>query len=217
MFLSLAFLLVFALRIRNSSQNINNAEDHDGKRTMYGSDVYQRAVDVDYESEEPKACRADVKCHTNEMSVSLPKSLLVSIDRENLQLLDPNCTATENSTHFILTTTLAGCGTTSSQTENSLVFSNRVRHVPPMTAVITRAPEVEISFSCHYSKYGFVSTGALRSAKKTNINRAEERDLVFDEDICWNNRFLMYRRSPSCPKESATYTPDEYDQTREDK
>lgn len=134
------------------------------------------------------ACRADVKCHTNEMSVSLPKSLLVGIDRENLQLLDPNCTATENSTHFILTTTLVGCGTTSSQTENSLVFSNRVRHVPPMTAVITRAPEVEISFSCHYSKYGFVSTGALRSAKKTNINRAEERDLVFDEDICWNNR-----------------------------
>jgi len=131
-------------------------------------------------------CGADVKCHTNEMSISLPKSLLVSIDRENLQLLDPTCTATENSTHFVLTTTLIGCGTSSSQTENSLVYSNRVRHVPPGTAVITRAPEVQISFSCHYSKYGFVSTGALRSEKRTNINRAAER--VFDEDICWNNR-----------------------------
>ena len=122
------------------------------------------------------------------MSISLPKSLLASIDRENLQLLDPNCTATENSTHFVLTTTLIGCGTSSSQTENSLVFSNTVRHVPPVTSVITRAPQVQISFSCHYSKYGFVSTGALRGEKRTNINMAAERDPVFDENICWNNR-----------------------------
>lgn len=134
------------------------------------------------------ACGAVVKCHTNEMSISLPKSLLVSIDRENLQLLDPNCSATENSTHFVLTTTLIGCGTSSSHTENSLVYSNRVRHVPPVTAVITRTPEVQISFSCHYSKYGFVSTGALRSEKRTKINWAAERDLASDEDICWNNR-----------------------------
>ncbi|XP_020611543.1 uncharacterized protein LOC110050020 [Orbicella faveolata] len=186
MHLSMAFLMVFALRIGNSCQNINSDEDHDGKYTMHVSDVYQTAVERDYESENPKVCGADVKCHTNEMSISLPKSLLVSIDRENLQLLDPTCTATENSTHFVLTTTLIGCGTSSSQTENSLVYSNRVRHVPPGTAVITRAPEVQISFSCHYSKYGFVSTGALRSEKRTNINRAAER--VFDEDICWNNR-----------------------------
>ena len=133
-----------------------------------------------------------MKCHSNEMSISLPKSSLVSIDRENLQLLDPNCTATENSTHFVLTTTLIGCGTSTSQTENSLVYSNRVRHVPPRTAVITRAPEVHISFSCHFSKYGFLSTGALRGEKRTNINRAAEK--VFDEDICWNNRYSMLAR-----------------------
>ena len=140
------------------------------------------------------ACRADVKCHTNEMSISLSKSLLANIDRENLRLLDPNCTATENSTHFVLTTTLIGCGTSSSQTENSLVYSNRVRHVPPVRAVITRAPEIQISFSCHYSKYGLVSTGALRGEKRTNINRAAERDLAFDEDFCWNNRCGMFVR-----------------------
>lgn len=134
------------------------------------------------------ACGADVKCHANEMSISLPKSLLVSINRENLQLLDPDCTAMENSTHFVLTTALIGCGTSSSQTENSLVYSNRVRHFPPVTAVITRAPEVQISFSCHYSKYGFVSTGALHSEKRANINWAAERDLASDDDICWNNR-----------------------------
>jgi len=150
------------------------------------------------------ACGADVKCYTNEMSISLPKSLLVSINRENLQLQDPDCTAKENSTHFVLTTALIGCGTSSSQTENSLVYSNRVRHVPPVTAVITRVPEVQISFSCHYSKYGFVSTGALRSEKRANIIWAAERDLASDEDICWNNRcdlllhFKLQSFSPRC-------------------
>ena len=140
------------------------------------------------------ACGADVKCHTNEMSITLPKSLLVSIDRENLQLLDPTCTATENSTHFALTTTLIGCGTSSSQTESSLVYSNRVRHVPPVTAVITRAPEVQISFSCHYSKYGFVSTGALSNGRRRNENMEAERDLASDEDVCWNNRCGVFAR-----------------------
>ena len=57
----LAFLLLFALRIGNCSQNINNDEDHDGKCTMYASDVYQRAVEVDYESEEPKGTKISQK------------------------------------------------------------------------------------------------------------------------------------------------------------
>jgi len=215
--LSLAFLIFFALGVRNCSQKDNSEDDHDGKCTIHASDDYQTAMEVDYGRKNVEACGADVKCYTNEMSISLPKSLLVSINRENLQLQDPDCTAKENSTHFVLTTALIGCGTSSSQTENSLVYSNRVRHVPPVTAVITRVPEVQISFSCHYSKYGFVSTGALRSEKRANIIWAAERDLASDEDICWNNRFLVYRHSSTCPKELITYNPDEYDQSREGK
>ncbi len=134
------------------------------------------------------ACGAIVKCHSNEMSISLLKSLLASIDRDNLQLLDPNCSATENSTHFILTTTLIGCGTTSNHTEKSVVYSNRVRHVLPTTAVITRAPEVKISFSCHYSKHGSVSTGAIRSRKRTGTFKMAADDFASNEDLCWNDR-----------------------------
>ena len=51
MHLSLAFLMAFALRIRNSSQNFNSDEDNDGKCTIHASDVYQTAMEVDYESE----------------------------------------------------------------------------------------------------------------------------------------------------------------------
>lgn len=123
------------------------------------------------------------------MSISLPKTLLASIDRENLQLLDPNCTATENSTHFVLTTTLIGCGTSSNHTECSVVYSNIVRHVYPMAAVITRAPEVKISFSCHYSKHGVVSTGPVRSGERTDISKAAARDSAHSEDLCWKQRY----------------------------
>ena len=61
MLLSLAFLLVFALTIGNSSQNVNNDEDHDSKCTMYVSDVYQSAMEVDYESENPKGTKISQK------------------------------------------------------------------------------------------------------------------------------------------------------------
>ena len=115
------------------------------------------------------------------MSISLPKSLLASVDREDLRLLDSNCTATENSTHFVLTTSLIGCGTFSRHTNSSVVYSNKVRQVHPEAAVITRAPEIQISFSCYYSKHGFASTGAIRS-KDTNENFEP------NDELCWNNR-----------------------------
>ena len=61
MYLSLAFVMVFALRIENSSQNINSDEDYDGKCTTYVSDVHQTAVEVDYESENPKGTKTSRK------------------------------------------------------------------------------------------------------------------------------------------------------------
>lgn len=57
----MAFLMVFALRIGNSCQNINSDEDHDGKYTMHVSDVYQTAVEWDYESENPKGTKTSRK------------------------------------------------------------------------------------------------------------------------------------------------------------
>ncbi|KAL9968115.1 hypothetical protein ACROYT_G026447 [Oculina patagonica] len=212
--LSLALFVAVALTIEKSSQDIYSDEDHDGKCTILASDDYHTTLEVNNENNNPKACGAVVKCHPNEMSISLPKSLLASIDRDNLQLLDPNCSATENSTHFVLTTTLIGCGTTSNHTEKSVVYSNRVRHVPPTTAVITRAPEVKIYFSCHYSKHGLVSTGAIRSRKRTDTFKMAADDFASNKDLCWNDRFSLYRRSHTCPAESTAHSPEQHNQQR---
>lgn len=131
-----------------------------------------------------------MKCHPNEMSIFLPKSFLLGVNRQNLRLLDSNCTAKDNGTHFFLTTTLVGCSTSSRHTNDSVVYSNMVRQVFSPTTVITRAPEVRISFSCHYSKHGTVSTGALKRRKGTKMGQREAggQDFASVDNMCRNEQ-----------------------------
>jgi len=93
------------------------------------------------------------------MTIVIPKSLLRGIDREHLQLLNNTCKATETSAHFTLTTLLTGCNTTSKHTPTAIVYSNTVLEAPVAAKdVVTRVRELEIQFSCFFSKYGVVSS-----------------------------------------------------------
>ena len=93
------------------------------------------------------------------MTIIIPKSLLLGIDREHLRLLDTTCKATETSAYFSLTTPLMGCNTTRRHTASTFVYSNTVLEIPVAAKdVITRVRELEIQFSCFYSKYGVVSS-----------------------------------------------------------
>ena len=101
----------------------------------------------------------DVQCNRDNMTIIIPKSLLRGIDREHLRLLDTTCKAKETSALFSLTAPLTGCNTTRRHTPTSIVYSNTVLEIP-VTAkgVVTRVREIEIQFSCFYSKYGVVSS-----------------------------------------------------------
>ena len=93
------------------------------------------------------------------MTIIISKSLLRGIDREHIRLLDTTCQANETSGDFSLTTPLTGCKTTRRQTASAIVYSNAVLEIPvPPEDVITRLREIEIQFSCFYSKYGVVSS-----------------------------------------------------------
>ena len=93
------------------------------------------------------------------MTIIILKSLLRGIDREHLQLLDTTCKATETSAYFSLTTPLTGCKTNSRHTPSTIVYSNAVLEIPVAAEdVVTRVREIEIRFSCFYSKYGVVSS-----------------------------------------------------------
>ena len=101
----------------------------------------------------------DVHCNSSDMTIIIPKSLLRGTDREHLRLLDTACKATETSAYFSLTTPLTGCNTTRRHTASTFVYSNTVLEIPLAAKdVITRVRELEIQFSCFYSKYGVISS-----------------------------------------------------------
>ena len=100
-----------------------------------------------------------VHCNSNNMTITIPKSLVRGLDREHLRLLDTTCRATETKSHFLLTTPLTGCNTTRRHTASTMVYSNAVLEIPVAPKdVITHVREIEINFSCFYSKYGVVSS-----------------------------------------------------------
>ena len=108
------------------------------------------------------------------MTIIIPKSLLRGIDREHLRLLDTTCKAEETSVDFSLTTPLNGCNTTRRQTPTAIVYSNTVLEIPvDAEEVVTRVREIEIQFSCFYSKYGVVSSVGWKPSN---------RKLVFSDE-----------------------------------
>ena len=116
----------------------------------------------------------DVQCSSNNMTIVIPKSLLPGFHREHLGLLGSKCKAEETSTHFSLTTPLTGCNTTRRYTPTAVVYSNTVLEIPEAAEnVVTRVREIEIQFSCFYSKYGVVSSFRWK---------ASNRKLVFSDD-----------------------------------
>ena len=135
-----------------------------------------------------------VRCLQNKMSITIPKPILKGMDREHIRLLDPKCGATENTTHFTLTTALTKCNTTRRHTKSSIVYSNTVLEIPlKNNDIITRVREIEIPFSCYYSN--------KRTATAVGM-RPENRKLVFSEkgegnftivlELFHNKRFEVY-------------------------
>jgi len=204
--LSVALLVTVFSSIKNSSPNLDSDEEVFDQCTIHASEYDQTTLDAAEGKYNSKACSAVVTCHPNQMSISLSKAVLLGVNREELGLMDSNCTATDNGTHFVLTTTLIGCGTSSRHTNKSVVYSNMVRLVLSPTAIITRAPNVKISFSCHYSKYAAVSTGAITNGREQDISETADQEFAHDGEFCWRNSFLFVPRHPTCPAKSTTYT-----------
>ena len=116
----------------------------------------------------------DVQCNSYNMTIIIPKSLLRGLDREHLRLLDTKCKAQETSSHYSLTTPLNGCNTARRLTPTAVVYSNTVLEIPVAAEnVVTRVREIEIQFSCFYSKYGVVSSVGWKPSN---------RKLVFSDE-----------------------------------
>ncbi len=126
------------------------------------------------------------------MTIVIPKSLLRGIDREHLRLLDSKCKAEETTTHFSLTTPLTSCNTTRRHTSTAIVYSNVILEIPvPVKGVVTREREIEIQFSCFYSKHGVASSvGWKPSNRKLVLRNKGEGNFTLSLNMFPDRRFV---------------------------
>jgi len=134
----------------------------------------------------------DVQCNKDNMTIIIPKSLLRGIDREHLRLRDTTCKPKETSADFSLTTPLTDCNTTRRQTPLAIVYSNTVLEIPVAAEdVVTRVREIEIQFSCFYSKYGVVSSvGWKPSNRKLVIGDEGKGNFTLSLNMFPDKRFV---------------------------
>ncbi|XP_078377858.1 ZP domain-containing protein-like, partial [Oculina patagonica] len=140
-----------------------------------------------------KTCQAsgvDVQCNSDNMTIVISKSLLRGIDGEHLRLLDTTCKAEETSAHFSLTTPLTGCNTTRRHSPTAVVYSNTVLEIS-VSGNVTRVREIEIQFSCSYSKYGVVSSFAWEASnRKLVISDEGKGNFTLSLNMFPNESFL---------------------------
>ena len=92
--------------------------------------------------------------------MTLQKETYYFFDVSQLRLRYASCRATENSTHFIISTPLDDCGTLVNETEDVLIFSNEVyADALIIDNVITRTHDLKLPFSCSYSRNTLQSLG----------------------------------------------------------
>lgn len=114
-----------------------------------------------------------LECEQNDMVINLPKSLLRGVDRHHIILMDRNCRAYENETHFILQTQLIGCKTQLRHRGNFAIYSNMVTEIPLEEGqIVTRVRDIAIPFQCFYSELGVVSSIGIKPVSKKVITSA---------------------------------------------
>ncbi|CAH3044643.1 unnamed protein product, partial [Porites evermanni] len=99
-----------------------------------------------------------VVCDENNMTVSLEKQTFPFFNVSSLHLRYSSCRATENSTHFLISTPLNSCGTLVNETEDALIFWNEIRaDAVIIDNVITRTHDITFKFYCSYSRRKMLS------------------------------------------------------------
>ncbi|XP_056334138.1 CUB and zona pellucida-like domain-containing protein 1 [Danio aesculapii] len=121
------------------------------------SDIYQsemRCVVAEVVSEGPVA---HVTCSANSMSVTILRSSIQNLRGDQLRLIDPSCQLYSNSTDVYASTPLDKCGTTLEETNNELIFKNKVVTFADPQDIKSRNNNIEIEIICTYQKNADVS------------------------------------------------------------
>ena len=90
--------------------------------------------------------------------VALKKRAFKFLEARQLHLRYASCNATQNSTHFLISTPLNGCGTWTNETKDALFFWNEVvADAEIIDYVVTRSHNIKLPFYCGYSRKTLIS------------------------------------------------------------
>ncbi|XP_041075193.1 CUB and zona pellucida-like domain-containing protein 1 [Polyodon spathula] len=95
---------------------------------------------------------ADIECTDTTMTLYISKSLVRGLHENHLRLNDPTCSVTSNGSHIIASVSLNSCGTKLEETENDLIFGNKITSFDHPHDVIIRKHQIEIPFICKFPK-----------------------------------------------------------------
>uniref|UniRef100_A0A3P8RJV8 ZP domain-containing protein n=1 Tax=Amphiprion percula TaxID=161767 RepID=A0A3P8RJV8_AMPPE len=85
-------------------------------------------------------------------SANKGRSSIPDIDENFLQLRDPSCSLTSNSTHITGVMSFTTCGTKLEEKGDFIVFKNEINSFVLPSEVIVRRKTVKIDFSCQFPK-----------------------------------------------------------------
>ncbi|EDO48965.1 predicted protein [Nematostella vectensis] len=151
--------------------------NQDGR--MYDSGIQVQITDKPGVSGTPKTYGIDVDCRKKEMVLAIDKKILEDVDIRWLRLRDPSCNATTNRTHVILRAPLIGCGTTTTYSNDVIVYSNAVQEEPAVGPIL-RTADIDIPFKCFYAAEGIASTLGLLPVKVPKFSLGTNSSTNFD-------------------------------------
>lgn len=143
------------------------------------------------------------------MEIVLPRNLIHNLVHEHLSLIDPDCRAHGNATHYSLSTDITQCGTSSHVYKNFIVYTNRVIESPNEDSdVITHVGEneIQVPFSCYYNDLEIVhAVGYKPVAQKIHVYVKGRGEYALSLDI-FKDKTYGEQGSRAVAPSSAKYT-----------
>ncbi|KAK3740322.1 hypothetical protein QZH41_008775, partial [Actinostola sp. cb2023] len=132
--------------------------------------------------------KSSVTCGEDYMEITLQTKYFPNTDYRNLHLKSPSCKAKMTSPRTIsFRTGLDGCGTTHSETDDTITFSNEVnndqRNQSKDPSAITRDALIVLPFYCKYSRKKLLSSSFKPSKKIVHASEGQFGSFTFSMNL----------------------------------
>eukprot|EP00058_Branchiostoma_floridae_P007724 XP_002593212.1 hypothetical protein BRAFLDRAFT_120140 [Branchiostoma floridae] len=129
-------------------------------------------------------------CDSDMMTVTFDLWVAPWLDGNLMHFADPTCKAINNGSHLILATKLSDCGTTRNETDDYVIYSNKVLMYSSNHSVIIRDLQLEVPVTCKLPRKSVVS--AQFTADSNAIKYSLEREGNFDIELQFYDSLSFY-------------------------